>query len=104
MEKGYYLWFKKSSVPILVVAIHNKNGKGLLHIYHIYNTAASDLVAIHNKNGKGLLHVMDWDSTNINIVAIHNKNGKGLLPEITVLQQYLMNQSQSTIKMEKGYY
>ena len=38
-------------------------------------------VAIHNKNGKGLLQ--EWLESigigNIERVAIHNKNGKGLL-------------------------
>ncbi len=39
------------------------------------------------------------------IVAIHNKNGQGLLREYLETirsQEYLM--SQSTIKMDKGYY
>ena len=37
------------------------------------------------------------------MVAIHNKNGKGLLlPTVTVHK--LWSSSQSTIKMEKGYY
>ena len=39
-----------------------------------------------------------------NMVAIHNKNGKGLLLddcENTSFEEFL---SQSTIKMEKGYY
>ncbi len=41
-----------------------------------------------------------WSS----IVAIHNKNGKGLLhaPTLGELEVYI--KSQSTIKMEKGYY
>ena len=38
-------------------------------------------------------------------VAIHNKNGKGLLPINTMIINYHTNsRSQSTIKMEKGYY
>ena len=37
------------------------------------------------------------------IVAIHNKNGQGLLPE-TVPQLLHYSKSQSTIKMDKGYY
>ena len=46
-------------------------------------------VAIHNKNGKGLLHVVtgDWKDT-FNNVAIHNKNGKGLLlPYLNLLNK-----------------
>ena len=37
-------------------------------------------------------------------VAIHNKNGKGLLPVQTERALKLNVLSQSTIKMEKGYY
>ena len=37
-------------------------------------------------------------------VAIHNKNGKGLLPKTKVEDAKPVVLSQSTIKMEKGYY
>ncbi len=37
-------------------------------------------------------------------VAIHNKNGKGLLPANLSITFSLSSKSQSTIKMEKGYY
>ena len=37
-------------------------------------------------------------------VAIHNKNGKGLLRKLVKLAGETAAQSQSTIKMEKGYY
>ncbi len=41
---------------------------------------AINFVAIHNKNGKGLLHKKMPKIITIAIaVAIHNKNGKGLL-------------------------
>ena len=40
----------------------------------------------------------------VNIVAIHNKNGKGLLPFNKCNNFVTLNSSQSTIKMEKGYY
>ncbi len=59
MEKGYY-----SKTPTMLlgdsgtVAIHNKNGKGLLQDNYVYLTQLSVEVAIHNKNGKGLL---PWD-------------------------------------------
>ena len=36
-------------------------------------------------------------------VAIHNKNGKGLL-QSDCKKRFSVNLSQSTIKMEKGYY
>ena len=61
------------------VAIHNKNGKGLLRLF-VLSLRAFALVAIHNKNGKGLLPVLEEEkSKEKREVAIHNKNGKGLL-------------------------
>ena len=62
MEKGYYNingainWFNPDTV-----AIHNKNGKGLLlklaemSVEGVAKEGVAN-VAIHNKNGKGLLH------------------------------------------------
>ncbi len=38
------------------------------------------------------------------IVAIHNKNGQGLLQELSNVIINLLILSQSTIKMDKGYY
>ncbi len=38
------------------------------------------------------------------IVAIHNKNGKGLLHTTNAITEVMVKMSQSTIKMEKGYY
>ena len=62
-------------------------------------------VAIHNKNGKGLLQKQNKLRKNIVSVAIHNKNGKGLLHYCLYPKQQNWNiRSQSTIKMEKGYY
>ena len=65
-----------------------------------------DNVAIHNKNGKGLLHCSCRTGGNVPIgVAIHNKNGKGLLlHEFLFTRETASIVSQSTIKMEKGYY
>ena len=37
-------------------------------------------------------------------VAIHNKNGKGLLLKHISHSEFAHYMSQSTIKMEKGYY
>ena len=37
-------------------------------------------------------------------VAIHNKNGQGLLPKSKLSLMLLSWKSQSTIKMDKGYY
>ena len=78
MEKGYYGSFDQRRSQQIKVAIHNKNGKGLLL-------------------NKVFLECRPF------LVAIHNKNGKGLLP--TTVQNEVQNEvSQSTIKMEKGYY
>ena len=61
-------------------------------------------VAIHNKNGKGLLPIGVWSKYVHAAVAIHNKNGKGLLRPKMITATCLQIPSQSTIKMEKGYY
>ena len=54
MEKGYYwIWFILT-MEWAIVAIHNKNGKGLL-LNPAINPNSIEIVAIHNKNGKGLL-------------------------------------------------
>ncbi len=69
-----------------VVAIHNKNGQGLL--LETQSPATFILnVAIHNKNGQGLLQ---WGVQllliKLSIVAIHNKNGQGLLLDVQKLR------------------
>ena len=55
MEKGYYRLFANSPLQKLIVAIHNKNGKGLLQFLKVMWVTVVKDVAIHNKNGKGLL-------------------------------------------------
>ena len=80
MEKGYYL---NSVRPFTCVVA---------------------LVAIHNKNGKGLLRIEVYLPQQIDKVAIHNKNGKGLLLSKALSIANRKKRSQSTIKMEKGYY
>ncbi len=88
-----------------LVAIHNKNGKGLLQVYIQVIQKVIYFVAIHNKNGKGLLLILCKKQKKTNYtVAIHNKNGKGLLQRVTWLSILSDKVSQSTIKMEKGYY
>ena len=79
MEKGYYRQHRPQTAATKTVAIHNKNGKGLLRNNNA-STHQHEKVAIHNKNGKGLLRM----------------NGDAVA---TICQK-----SQSTIKMEKGYY
>ena len=82
MEKGYYVSFC-IFYPINVesVAIHNKNGKGLLLTIDLIARGKRE-VAIHNKNGKGLLQANQALKESKKEVAIHNKNGKGLLQEV----------------------
>ena len=63
----------------MIVAIHNKNGQGLLRFATDSVTNSFTTVAIHNKNGQGLLRKYDIFQNGKNIVAIHNKNGQGLL-------------------------
>ena len=50
----------------------------------MWATLASESVAIHNKNGKGLLLSIEVSIDDISEleVAIHNKNGKGLLRDV----------------------
>ena len=86
------------------VAIHNKNGKGLLLNIYVVKGTNEIAVAIHNKNGKGLLHQIRLQSQRYQKVAIHNKNGKGLLLKGKYPACCHHLRSQSTIKMEKGYY
>ena len=54
MDKGYYLNTKVGGLSGLNVAIHNKNGQGLL-LTGDYTMPNRPSVAIHNKNGQGLL-------------------------------------------------
>ena len=56
MEKGYYYLFRLAREEAPNVAIHNKNGKGLLPST-VFEGADFYDVAIHNKNGKGLLPI-----------------------------------------------
>ena len=55
MEKGYYEEEEAAAATSDIVAIHNKNGKGLLPALTQQRWPTSLQVAIHNKNGKGLL-------------------------------------------------
>ncbi len=66
-------------VAELAVAIHNKNGQGLLQNDSYFQEIVENTVAIHNKNGQGLLPNSFRKSAFFDIVAIHNKNGQGLL-------------------------
>ena len=53
---------------------------------------------------KGYYGKIDLSAVEQAPVAIHNKNGKGLLLAYSGDMAYSLVKSQSTIKMEKGYY
>ena len=53
---------------------------------------------------KGYYKDLYESTVNSSKVAIHNKNGQGLLPKVIDFQQGEKIASQSTIKMDKGYY
>ena len=56
MDKGYYTTVNnESTYSVITVAIHNKNGQGLLPNKEEVTKKISLGVAIHNKNGQGLL-------------------------------------------------
>ncbi len=129
MDKGYYFGARVNWKHEIGVAIHNKNGQGLLRMARTMfsllawsqstikmdkgyypninpkNKFPLQSVAIHNKNGQGLL--LDdrrFTEQTTGIVAIHNKNGQGLLQRETPIVPNGAYRSQSTIKMDKGYY
>ena len=53
---------------------------------------------------KGYYLICEGLCSDTYFVAIHNKNGQGLLLTIKELEDYPTLKSQSTIKMDKGYY
>ena len=78
--------------------------KGYYVTFNVDPSVIAKEVAIHNKNGQGLLR--QWEQQlefGLHSVAIHNKNGQGLLHPTSILTHRLW-MSQSTIKMDKGYY
>ena len=86
MDKGYYSAVTPCFTTNTVVAIHNKNGQGLLQATLRKEGKLINSVAIHNKNGQGLLRPCISDSVGRGeSVAIHNKNGQGLLHDINTL-------------------
>ncbi len=79
MDKGYYGMYPLGVSRNQTVAIHNKNGQGLLQDDLAIRLAMKEVVAIHNKNGQGLLRNHGLGVRHTTAVAIHNKNGQGLL-------------------------
>ena len=55
MDKGYYQDLDNNARWRSRVAIHNKNGQGLLRTEYVRYINETITVAIHNKNGQGLL-------------------------------------------------
>ena len=55
MDKGYYRNKAIADKVSFRVAIHNKNGQGLLQTIASATEEVAEKVAIHNKNGQGLL-------------------------------------------------
>ena len=76
MDKGYYRRASSLGLGNSGVAIHNKNGQGLLLMGFFNLIVIGYLVAIHNKNGQGLLRTVTVAVRMTKFgVAIHNKNG-----------------------------
>ena len=90
MDKGYYLQKVVNQADAKVSQSTIKMDKG----YYFYTFRSSLFllfsVAIHNKNGQGLLLDLGYEFFDVKGVAIHNKNGQGLL--LNVLQLYAQEQ------------
>ena len=104
MEKGYYKLIYQPAGQVLVVAIHNKNGKGLLQGPKELSAALPWRSQSTIKMEKGYYQISQSAIVRAQGVAIHNKNGKGLLLLKPTCFSAGALKSQSTIKMEKGYY
>ncbi len=104
MEKGYYKWSSTNGKKKTVSQSTIKMEKG--YYYHLFLkcTAMSFRVAIHNKNGKGLLQPSKFGTTKCQYMSQSTiKMEKGYYQQ---KKKCIHNppMSQSTIKMEKGYY
>ena len=103
MEKGYYTTTNTTLVDIIQVAIHNKNGKGLLHPTFI-RTLITDESQSTIKMEKGYYRTGFDGGTKMSITSQSTiKMEKGYyFGEFCLAEGGKL--SQSTIKMEKGYY
>ncbi len=63
MDKGYYIYENYVLIFLTIVAIHNKNGQGLLRESPYLGWSRAFAVAIHNKNGQGLLQEVELSTT-----------------------------------------
>ena len=104
MDKGYYRkQTDQTETKLKKVAIHNKNGQGLLRVTErkrTTKTASQSTI----KMDKGYYCLANIYIFYLSHVAIHNKNGQGLLQIDSRLIDLVFPMSQSTIKMDKGYY
>ena len=79
MDKGYYPFFFKETVTSTIVAIHNKNGQGLLREALDDRRFTEQTSQSTIKMDKGYYKISENLRDELNKVAIHNKNGQGLL-------------------------
>ena len=88
------------------VAIHNKNGKGLLRQKIFFNKDGSNLSQSTIKMEKGYYAGDETDIVIEHRVGSQStiKMEKGYYLMSSVNRSLLLFKSQSTIKMEKGYY
>ncbi len=107
MDKGYYIvgcmWLAcnpngKSQSTI-------KMDKGYYTTVNNESRYTTNIVAIHNKNGQGLLLIRNnFLSLNITLSQSTIKMDKGYYSNTNVCVECVYYTSQSTIKMDKGYY
>ena len=95
MEKGYYRFTTKIKTAMTEVAIHNKNGKGLLQKpkTHQQPAAVGSQSTIKMEKGYYVTTGQLWVYKKI--VAIHNKNGKGLLLQFLCLHALRLQKSRN---------
>ncbi len=80
MDKGYYETSSAMVLGHIAVAIHNKNGQGLL--LKIMKSKRGGAIVSQStiKMDKGYYQSISLSPLQNQLVAIHNKNGQGLLP------------------------
>ncbi len=80
MDKGYYSPRTKDELAYIASQSTIKMDKGYYSKTRQLGNNKLRMVAIHNKNGQGLLQkILETIVIFLNTVAIHNKNGQGLL-------------------------
>ena len=79
MDKGYYAVARIVRPGAILVAIHNKNGQGLLRQRFSRNGKRTESQSTIKMDKGYYLIYMNGFQIAIKTVAIHNKNGQGLL-------------------------